>query len=157
MAFKSSGGPVSTGGNGPWNVVKTAKYPMLEGAPECVFSSVPPAAKPTVNMVDVMESLPFDNPNGGVWKQGFDISYREEDFQRDPLRVFIVPHSHNDPGWLYTFEEYYQRQTRSIFDNVVKALTEAKERKFIYAEMSFLDLWWKEQSESRKNEFRRFV
>lgn len=127
------------------------------GSPECAFSSRPPTRQPTIDMVDLTERLPFDNPDGGVWKQGFDISYNAKDFATDPLQVFVVPHSHNDPGWLFTFEEYYNRQTRNIFDNIFKGLREASNRKFIYAEMSFLSLWWKNQNEWTKEEFKKCV
>ena len=51
-----------------------------------------------MQMLDVIEEIPFDNPNGGVWKQGFEISYSVEDYRDEPLSVFVVPHSHNDPG-----------------------------------------------------------
>jgi hypothetical protein len=38
------------------------------------------------------------------------------------LNVFIVPHSHNDPGWWYTFEHYYEQWTKSIITSVTEAL-----------------------------------
>lgn len=127
------------------------------GSPECSFSSRPPSRQPTVDMIDLTERLPFDNPDGGAWKQGFEITYSTKDFATEPLQVFVVPHSHTDPGWLFTFEEYYNRQTRNIFDNIFKGLRGASSRKFIYAEMSFLSLWWKSQNDWTKEEFRKCV
>ena len=41
-------------------------------------------------MLDVYTLLKFDNLDGGVWKQGFDITYEPEEWDKEPLQVFVV-------------------------------------------------------------------
>ena len=49
-------------------------------------------------MLDVFDEIPFANPDGGAWKQGWNVQYPQDAFNKDKLLIFVMPHSHNDPG-----------------------------------------------------------
>uniref|UniRef100_A0A8C5DXJ3 mannosyl-oligosaccharide 1,3-1,6-alpha-mannosidase n=1 Tax=Gouania willdenowi TaxID=441366 RepID=A0A8C5DXJ3_GOUWI len=111
-------------------------------------------------LLDVYDLLPFDNPDGGAWKQGFEISYRGDEWDQQPLEVFLVPHSHNDPGWLKTFDDYYQDQTRHILDNMLTQLSLDDRcflKKMIWAEISYFSKWWNGIDEQKRAMVKRLV
>uniref|UniRef100_A0A452EN56 Alpha-mannosidase n=1 Tax=Capra hircus TaxID=9925 RepID=A0A452EN56_CAPHI len=58
------------------------------------------------------------------------------------LRVFVVPHSHMDVGWLHTVQESMQAYVTNVYNSVVEALTLEKKRKFIAVEQEYFRLWW---------------
>ena len=38
------------------------------------------------------------------------------------LDIHIIPHSHMDPGWGWTTNEYYNMRVRSVYNNVLSSL-----------------------------------
>ena len=81
------------------------------------------------------------------------------------LTVHLVPHSHDDVGWLKTVDEYYtgsnqQKQWASveyIISNVVTELLKDPARRFSQVEMKFFTMWWKYQTDDTKNNVRMLV
>ncbi|GAB1598404.1 alpha-mannosidase 2x-like [Argonauta hians] len=73
------------------------------------------------------------------------------------LTVIVVPHSHNDPGWLKTVDEYYSDQTKHILDNMVRKLTAYPNMTFVWSETIFLAMWWNDQEDAVKVQVRRLI
>ena len=68
------------------------------------------------------------------------------------IRVHLIPHSHDDVGWLKTVDEYYFGQHNNIqwagvqyiIDSYVQALLQDPTRRFIQVETAFFKRWWDE-------------
>lgn len=117
-----------------------------------------PNPESDIQMMKVYEELKFENPDGGAWKQGWRVTYPEGKWNSDNvLHVFVLPHSHTDPGWVKKYMDYYTQQTKPILDNVLNFLSADPRRRFIYAEISFFSLWWESLSESRKEQARKVI
>ena len=105
---------------------------------------------------DLFAAIDYNAPeNKGPWKQGWDYDY--DGRFKDGLTVHVVPHSHNDPGWIKTYHTYYSTQTRHILDTVVSALTEDPRRTFIWAEISYFSLWWDDATQQQKEQAKKLV
>ncbi|KAJ7014121.1 hypothetical protein NC653_003670 [Populus alba x Populus x berolinensis] len=103
------------------------------------------------------DRIQFLDEDGGPWKQGWRVSYKGDEWNSEKLKVFVVPHSHNDPGWKLTVEEYYDLQSRHILDTIVHTLSKDPRRKFIWEEMSYLERWWRDASVEKRESFTNLV
>ncbi|XP_074600308.1 lysosomal alpha-mannosidase-like isoform X2 [Brevipalpus obovatus] len=83
----------------------------------------------------------------------------------ETINIHLVPHTHDDVGWLKTYEQYLfgtrkeitLSSVRNILNSVVNELLKDPERKFIYVESAFFWKWWSEQPDSRKIQVENLV
>ncbi|CAD0207115.1 unnamed protein product [Chrysodeixis includens] len=110
---------------------------------------------------------------GGVWSVPVEHSFDTDQcgykscHKTDPgvLNVHIVPHTHDDVGWLKTVDQYYygsrnmiqKAGVQYILDSVVKELWEDPKRRFIYVETAFFWKWWVHQSPEIKEKVHTLV
>lgn len=85
--------------------------------------------------------------------------------QAGARNVHLIQHSHDDPGWLKTVDQYHYGSNNSIqvagtayiLDSVIAALEHHPDRTFTYAETAFLMRWWREQHKDTRSTVRRLV
>lgn len=151
------GGPSSTS----WSTALTTREEIPVHQPmEAEVAAPPPVlSKSETQIVDMRQlnrQLPFDNPDGGVWKQGYDVlpkSYSKD----EPMTIYVIPHSHCDPGWLKTFDQYFQQQTKEILTTVIQSLLKNPKRTFIWAEISYFEWWYREQSSEVQEQVKQLL
>ncbi|XP_069460399.1 lysosomal alpha-mannosidase-like [Ambystoma mexicanum] len=81
------------------------------------------------------------------------------------LNVHLVPHTHDDVGWLKTVDQYFygarnakqHAGVRYILDSVIPQLLSDPTKRFIYVEIAFFARWWALQTESMKETVKGLV
>jgi hypothetical protein len=79
--------------------------------------------------------------------------------------VHLIAHTHDDVGWLKTPDQYYFGSYNSlenagvqyILDTLITALNENPDRKFIYVEQAFFQMWWAEQTDAKKEQVKQLL
>jgi hypothetical protein len=75
----------------------------------------------------------------------------------DSITIHLIPHSHCDPGWLLTADQYFSTQVRSIIDTVIAALEANPSRRFIWSEVSYFTMWWRSTVDSSRARIKALV
>lgn len=81
----------------------------------------------------------------------------------EPITIHIIPHTHDDAGWLNTFQEYFDGKgnlnisVSKILDNMVVSLNERADRTFIYVEMAYFEKWYINITEEVKQQVKDFI
>ena len=85
--------------------------------------------------------------------------------QANLLNVHLVPHTHDDVGWLKTVDQYYYGSNKYIttvgvqyiLDSVIPQLVMDPSKRFIYVEIAFFWRWWRQQNDQMRQTVQRLV
>ena len=105
------------------------------------------------------------DPNTDSYDDDDEGNAKTENVKAKILNVHVVPHTHDDVGWLKTIDQYYNGRNetiqvasvRDILDSVIEALSENPSRTFVYAEIKFFQMWWEEQTNATQQRVRDLV
>ncbi|CAH1102433.1 unnamed protein product [Psylliodes chrysocephalus] len=120
------------------------------------------AAEADINTLEMFKDFDFQPSwmkSKEYWDKTFEDRYERQkmDPERPHLKVIIIPHSHNDPGWLKTFEHYFHSTSRQIMNNMITKLQQHKNFTFMWSEISFLNAWWEEAHPSKQRALKELV
>lgn len=81
------------------------------------------------------------------------------------LNIHVIPHTHDDVGWLKTVDEYYSglnntiqhASVHHILESTVDSLVKNPDRKFIYVEQAFFQRFWSERTPEEQDTVRELV
>ncbi|CAG9764084.1 unnamed protein product [Ceutorhynchus assimilis] len=81
------------------------------------------------------------------------------------INIHLVPHSHDDVGWVKTIDQYYYGvpvgnyvgAVQYIYQSVLSSLKRYSNRRFILVETAFFWKWWQLQDEKTREDFTELV
>lgn len=81
------------------------------------------------------------------------------------LNVHLVPHTHDDVGWLKTVDQYFYGDKNKIqsagvqyiLDSVIQELQDDPSKRFIYVEIAFFARWLREQNDITRHAVKLLV
>ena len=93
------------------------------------------------------------------------IAKRQSDPNSEHLYVHLLTHTHDDVGWLKTYEEYFTgtnqgvtiANVKLILDTTIETLLRNPEYRFTYVEIKFFSMWWDKQTTELQDQVRTLV
>lgn len=81
------------------------------------------------------------------------------------MTIYLIPHSHDDVGWLKTPDNYYYGGDQNIqwagvrytIDNIVTEMMFNQDLKFSIVEVAFLDMWWRNANQTMKEKLTDYI
>eukprot|EP00051_Salpingoeca_urceolata_P001577 m.42107 g.42107 ORF g.42107 m.42107 type:complete len:1265 (+) comp11516_c0_seq1:809-4603(+) len=131
----------NSGSDGPLALSSRSMFGWGLGRADLIFAAAIMVAAGCVCGADGAEHLDSDSDGDAV---AVNCSLAGND---STLRIVLLAHSHCDPGWRRTFEQY-QSVVDGILDSVVAALERDSKRTFVWSENSFFVVWWSRRSEA---------
>uniref|UniRef100_A0A182NG26 Alpha-mannosidase n=1 Tax=Anopheles dirus TaxID=7168 RepID=A0A182NG26_9DIPT len=121
--------------------------------------AMPDGNEISLQFFDAIRTKPEWMKTKEYWDKDFETRYEklQKDPKRPPLKIVVVPHSHNDPGWLKTFVNYFQSDSRQILNLAVTKMPEYSNMSFIWSEISFLQLWWDQAHPTKQRILKKLV
>ncbi|KAH3766002.1 alpha-mannosidase 2 [Pelomyxa schiedti] len=75
-----------------------------------------------------------------------------------PIDVFLIPHSHCDPGWIFAYEsKQYVTSTGKILDSVYHFLNNSHDSRFVWSETCYFAMWYDRQPVNVQNSIKEFA
>lgn len=112
------------------------------------------AALATTALAALDMELPLDHGHSKDYMENLKLKYKD-----DMLYVHLIPHTHDDVGWLKTVDDYFTganpldqvADVRAIITTAMAELLKDPTKRFTYVEMKFFSMWWRLQTEDMKS------
>ncbi|XP_060567946.1 alpha-mannosidase 2-like [Ruditapes philippinarum] len=108
-------------------------------------------------MEDIWDRISLGYPDFVVTVTGWLDTIQVKSWTAKPLHVIVMPHSHQDPGWLETLDSYFSMSTQPTLDLMIEKLTTNPTWSFIWTEVGLLQMWWTKATNKQKSLFKSLV
>ena len=80
-----------------------------------------------------------------------------KNYNHNKLYIHLIPHAHEDVGWLSTPDGYYDDAVRPMLQSVTDELYKNSNRRFTLVEVYYIKRWWQQQSAQVRTRFSSLV